>query len=51
MDYRAEHWGRIRRFSVAMWIAGYWPMGDIGLVLKASLGVLAEFLGGFTRIT
>ena len=30
-----------------MWIAGYWPVSDFWLVLKAWLGVLAEFLGGF----
>ena len=30
-----------------MWIAGYWPVSDFWLVLKAWLGILAEFLGGF----
>ena len=34
-----------------MWIAGYWPMSDFWSVLKAWLGILAEFLGVFTRIT
>ena len=26
-----------------MWIAGYWPVNDFWLVLKACLGVRAEF--------
>ena len=30
-----------------MWIAGYWPVSDFGLVLKAWLGILAECLGSF----
>ena len=30
-----------------MWIAGYWPVSDFGLVLKAWVGVLAEILGSF----
>ena len=30
-----------------MWIAGYWPVSDFGLVLKAWVSVLAEFLGNF----
>ena len=30
-----------------MWIAGYWPVSDFWLVLKAWLGILAEFLGVF----
>ena len=30
-----------------MWIAGYWPMSDFGLVLKAWLGILAKFLNVF----
>ena len=30
-----------------MWIAGYWPVSDLGLVLKAWLGILAEILGSF----
>ena len=30
-----------------MWIAGYWPVSDFGLVLKAWLCILAEFLGSF----
>ena len=29
----------------SMWRAGYWPVSDFELVLKAWLGVLAEFLG------
>ena len=31
-----------------LWIAGYWPVSDFGLVLKAWLGILAELLGGFS---
>ena len=31
----------------SMWIAGYWPVSDFRLVLKALLGILAEFLGSF----
>ena len=27
-----------------MWIAGYWPVSDFALVLKAWIGVFAEFL-------
>ena len=30
-----------------MWIAEYWPLSDFLLVLKAWLGILAEFLGSF----
>ena len=30
-----------------MWIAGYCPVSDFWLVLKAWLGILAEFLGSF----
>ena len=30
-----------------MWIAGYWPVSDFCLVLKAWLGIFAEFLGSF----
>ena len=30
-----------------MWVAEYWPVSDFGLVLKAWVGVLAEFLGSF----
>ena len=30
-----------------VWIAGYWPVSDFWLVLKAWLGILAEFLGSF----
>ena len=30
-----------------MWIAGYWPVSDFGLVLKAWVGILAGFLGSF----
>ena len=30
-----------------LWIAGYWPVSDFGLVLKDWVGVLAEFLGSF----
>ena len=26
-----------------LWIAGYWPVSDFWLVLKAWLGILAEF--------
>ena len=34
-----------------MWMAEYWPVSDFRLVLKVWLGVFAEFLAGFTRIT
>ena len=30
-----------------MWIAGYWPVSDFGLVLKARLCVFAVFLDVF----
>ena len=30
-----------------MWIAVYWPVSNFGLVLKAQLSVLTEFLGCF----
>ena len=30
-----------------IWIAGYRPVSDFGLVLKAWVGVLTEFLGSF----
>ena len=30
-----------------MWIAGYWPVSDFGLVLKVWLGFFAKVLGSF----
>ena len=32
---------------IGMWIAGYWPVSDFGLVLKAWLGAFAVFLDVF----
>ena len=43
-----EHQRHIATMLFGMWIAGYWPVSDFRLVLKAWQGVLDEV---FTQIT